>query len=87
MINNENYTNFLKRNIRNSEIPRNKKILITGCSGFIGYYLVKCLAGAFSEKKNMIHGIDRISIKENFKNFKFYKRDLYNLKKRDIPAR
>lgn len=85
MINSENYTNFLRRNIKSSEIPKNKKILITGCSGFIGYYLVKCLAGVFNERENIIHGIDRIGLKENFKNFKFYKKDLYNLKKRDIP--
>ncbi len=85
MINNEKYINFLKKNINNSEIPRNKKILITGCSGFIGYYLVKCLAGVFGDRKNRIHGIDRIGLKEKFKNFKFYKKDLYNLKKRDIP--
>ena len=30
MINSENYTNFLRRNIKSSEIPKNKKILITG---------------------------------------------------------
>jgi UDP-glucuronate decarboxylase len=86
MINNqEKYINFIKTNIKEREIPYKKKILITGCSGFIGYYLVKCLADIFGEKKLIIHGLDRVGIKEKFKNFKFFKKDLYNLKSNDIP--
>jgi UDP-glucuronate decarboxylase len=86
MINNqEKYINFIKKNLKDKEIPHKKKILITGCSGFIGYYLVKCLADIFGEKKLIIHGIDRIGIKEKIKNFKFLKKDLYNIKKNDIP--
>ena len=83
MINkSEKYINFLKKNIKERDIPYNKKILITGCSGFIGYYLVKCLADIFSKNKNVIHGIDCIDIKEKFENFHFYKKDLYKLKKK-----
>ena len=79
------FFNFIKKNIKEKEIPYKKKILITGCSGFIGYYLVKCLADIFSNRKLTIHGIDRINLKEKFKNFKFFKKDLYKLKKKDIP--
>lgn len=51
-----------------------KKILITGCSGYIGYILSKY----FSEKKIAVAGID---LKENpvwngNENFKFYKADM-----------
>ncbi len=67
-----------------------KKILITGCAGFIGFHLSK----NFLEKKFQIIGIDslnnyyskdlklkRLSILKNFKNFYFKKIDLKNFKK------
>ncbi len=67
------------------------KILVTGSSGFIGFHL--CLK-LIKNKKNKIYGIDnlndyydvnikinRTKILKKFKNFKFYKFDLYNRKK------
>ena len=67
------------------------KVLVTGSSGFIGFHL--CLK-LIKNKKNKIYGIDnlndyydvnikinRTKILKNFKNFKFYKLDLYNRKK------
>lgn len=84
-MNSQNFKNFLKENINKKEIPRNKKILITGCSGFIGIYLVECLAEVFQSNNNVIYGIDRIEPKKKFKNFKFYKRDLYKLNRNNIP--
>lgn len=69
-----------------------KKILVTGCAGFIGFYLVKKIL----EKKNyQILGIDNINnyydviLKKNRlkllknKNFKFIKLDIQNKKKLD----
>ena len=79
------FNKFLKDNIKNNEIPFNKKILITGCSGFIGYYLVKCLAETFAHKKLEIYGVDRVGLPNKIKNFRFYPRDLYKLKKNNIP--
>ena len=86
MINSSNrFKDFLKKNINRKEIPSRKKILITGCSGFIGYYLVKCLVDVFKEKNLKIYGVDRIELKEKFRNFIFYKRDLYKLNRNNIP--
>jgi UDP-glucuronate decarboxylase len=84
-MNNDDFKSFLRANLKLREIPKNKKILITGCSGFIGFYLVKCLAQIFRERNNKIYGIDRIKIKENFENFKFFKRDLYKLNRNNLP--
>jgi UDP-glucuronate 4-epimerase len=64
-------------------------ILITGCSGFIGYHLTKY----FLEKKIKVIGIDnlnsyydknlkilRLNLLKKFKYFKFLKKDLTNFK-------
>lgn len=63
----------------------NKKILITGCAGFIGYHLSKF----FLEKNFLIYGVDKITNNYNkklkqfrlnslktHKNFSFYKLDV-----------
>ena len=76
------FESYLKQNIKSTEIPKNKKILITGSSGFIGSYLVEALTEVFYGNK--IYGIDRIYPKK-VKKFNFYKKDLYKLKKKDIP--
>lgn len=78
------FKDFLENNLSYSDIPKNKKILITGSSGFIGKYLVTALAEIYAKKNNKIYGIDRIK-GEKFKNFQFFKKDLYNLKITDIP--
>ena len=45
------FKNFLENNLSYSDIPKNKKILITGSSGFIGKYLVMALAEIYAKKK------------------------------------
>lgn len=79
---NNNFSLFLKKHIALAEIPKNKKILITGSSGFIGSYLVQALTEVFPGNK--VYGIDRIKGKK-FKNFFFWKKDLYKLRKKNIP--
>ncbi len=69
---------FLKKNI-----PFNKKILITGCSGFIGQYILEALS--YFNNNNIIHGIDIIRPKKKIKNFVFYKRDLLKITQKSIP--
>lgn len=81
----DKFKNFLLSNLKEKELPRKKKILITGSSGFIGKYLVKCLADVFKSNENFVYGIDRISNQEKFENFKFFKRDLYKLNRNNIP--
>ena len=69
---------------------KKKKLLITGCAGFIGFHLTLQLL----KKKKLIYGIDnlnsyydinlklaRLKILKKFKNFKFTKLDLCNIKK------
>ena len=51
------------------------KILVTGCSGFIGYHL--CL-NLLKYKKNVVHGIDNLN---NYYDIKLKKSRLSNLKK------
>ena len=78
------FIKFLRENLSHFDIPRNKKILITGSSGFIGSYLVDALTQLYPKNNNKIYGIDRIKGK-NHKNFYFFKKDLYNLTRKDIP--
>ncbi len=44
------FSNFLQQNIKKNEIPTKKKFY-TGCSGFIGYHLVKALAENLKKKR------------------------------------
>jgi FlaA1/EpsC-like NDP-sugar epimerase len=67
------FIKFLRENLSHFDIPRNKKILITGSSGFIGSYLVDALTQLYPKNNNKIYGIDRIKGK-NHKNFFFYKK-------------
>ena len=79
------FLKFLRDNISDRIIPKNKKILITGSNGFIGKYLVYAFTDVFSEKNNLIYGLD---INKNLnlkKNYKYLKRDLTKLKKNQIP--
>ena len=82
---NDNFDFFLKKHLNKFNFPKNKKILITGCSGFIGQHLVKCLAEVFIKRNLKIYGIDIVGLKKKYKNFIFYKRDLYKLNRKDIP--
>ena len=79
------YSNFLRENISLKTIPSNKKILITGSSGFIGKYLVRCLIEVFKEKKLKVYGIDRIGSNISNKSYQFFKKDLYKLNRSNIP--
>lgn len=58
-----------------------KNILITGCSGFIGNYLVNSLLNLFQSKDLFIIGIDTIkpNLLINNGKFKFIKKDLFKL--------
>ena len=80
-----NFSKFLKENISLNTIPSNKKILITGSSGFIGRYLVQCLVEIFKEKKLKVYGIDRIGPNIINNNYQFLKKDLYKLNRKNIP--
>lgn len=79
------FLQFVKANLSSKEIPSNKKILITGCSGFIGDYLVDSILDVYSNKNNKIYGIDLFNKKKNKKNFSFQKKDLCKLNKKNIP--
>ena len=67
----------------------NKKFLVTGCAGFIGFYVCKKLL----DKKISVIGIDdlnnyydqklkkeRLKLLKNYKNFIFHKNDISNFK-------
>lgn len=79
------FSKFLRENISLNTIPSNKKILITGSSGFIGRYLVQCLVEIFKEKKLKVYGIDRIGPNIINNNYQFLKKDLYKLNRKNIP--
>ena len=49
--------NNSKLNIKNSTLPKSKKILVTGTAGFIGYHLAKKLL----ERGDEVVGIDNIN--------------------------
>ena len=70
-----NYKKLRKSKINN--------ILITGCSGFIGTYLINTLLHKDLKKKIKIYGIDimrpNLFINKSSQ-FKFIKRDLFNIK-------
>ena len=53
------------------------KILITGCAGFIGYYLSKSL----SKKKDKIFGIDNLN---NYYDINLKKKRLINLRSKNF---
>ena len=68
------------------------KILVTGCAGFIGFSY--CLSQLKKNKKFIVYGVDnindyydinlkkdRLKILMLYKNFKFYKCDIQNIKK------
>ena len=73
-----------KINIKKLNKSRIKKILITGCSGFIGNYLVNTLLNKKIKNNFQIYGLDIIKPKifDNTKknNFHFYKKDLFKIR-------
>ena len=83
---NNNFIEFLKINLKPKDIPSNKKILITGCSGFIGSYLIDSLLDVYTKKNNKIYGIDLFNYK-NKKKFFFIKKNLYKLNKKNLPRK
>lgn len=78
---NLDYKKFLDKHLSKSIIPKNKKILIVGSSGFIGHNLVLGLLNQNSNKNNKIYGTDIIKARIKDKNYFFKKIDLYNNKK------
>lgn len=85
MIKSLTFSQFLNLHLDKKIVPKNKKILITGSSGFIGSYLVEALANILKSNNNIIYGIDIIDNKKKFKNYKYFKRNLYKLQKNKIP--
>ena len=71
--------NILK--LKNSKI---KNILITGCSGFIGNYLINTLLNKKIKNNFKIYGVDIIKPKlfkdRKNKNLHFFKKDLFKIK-------
>ena len=74
-----------KINIRQLKKSKIKNILITGCSGFIGNYLINTLLSKKLKNNFKIYGIDIIKPylfqNRNKKNFVFLKKDLFKIKK------
>ena len=79
-----NFEELIRKNLI-KDIPLKKKILITGCSGFIGQYILTALSFFNKTNKNIIHGVDIISPKIKYKNFIFYKRNLLKISAKSIP--
>ena len=73
-----------KININKLRKSKIRNILITGCSGFIGNYLINTLLNKNIKNNFQIYGIDIIKPKifQNRKsqNFHFYKKDLFKIK-------
>jgi|MDTC01.3.fsa_nt_gb nucleoside-diphosphate-sugar epimerase len=73
-----------KININKLKKNKIKNILITGCSGFIGNYLINTLLNKNIKNNFQIYGIDTIKPKifknRKNKNFHFYKKDLFKIK-------
>jgi nucleoside-diphosphate-sugar epimerase len=72
---------FLEKNFLDKILPKNKKILITGSSGFIGKYLIYVLTNVFKEKNYKVDAIDYKKIDYSSKNYRFIKKNLYNVNK------
>ena len=77
--------NFLIKNLSNKILPKRKKILITGSNGFIGRYIVEAICKVFKKNSNIVYGIDINNNNFSYNNYKYFKKDLFNLKKQDIP--
>ena len=73
-----------KININRLNKSKIKNILITGCSGFIGNYLINSLLGKKIKNNLKIYGIDivkpKLFINKKNKNFYFLKKDLFKIK-------
>ncbi len=79
-----NFELLIKQNL-DKDIPTKKKILITGCSGFIGQYILEALSKNNIKKQNIIHGIDIIKPGKKINNFTFFKRNLLKITEKSIP--
>lgn len=79
--------NIISKKINFSSLKKNKikNILITGCSGFIGNYLINTLLNKKFENNFKIYGLDIVKPKlfknTNRKRFFFYKKDLFKINK------
>ena len=73
-----------KINIKKLKNSKINKILITGCSGFIGNYLINTLLNKKIKNNFEIYGLDivkpKIFYNKKNKNFHFYKKDLFKIK-------
>lgn len=80
---NDKTINLISKKINFKKINKTKikNILITGCSGFIGTYLINSLLDGQKSKLN-IYGIDIIKADslKNKPSFYFFKRNLYKIK-------
>lgn len=72
---------FFNKNLENKILPKNKKILILGCSGFIGLNLLQCLLEN-NKNNNKFYGVDTIDPRIKDKYFVFKKKNLYELKEK-----